>query len=145
MTANICLILIATAMALSAAMLIKIFLQVRQSISILQIDLHNVSLETSRLLNSLSEFVQTDLSMISQETSQLINQLSDLSADINHKSHSLNFLFKPLSNLNDKMDSSEEEPSSKQDALPQIMKWIASSAVLFKATKELINRYGKQK
>jgi len=145
MIANICLIFIALAMAVSAGMLIRIFLQVRQSMHHLQIDLHNVSLETSRLLNSLNEFVQTDLSMISQETSQLINQLKDLSTDINHKSHSLNFLFKPLSSLNDKIDSSYEDSSSKPEAFPQIMQWIASSAVLFKATKELIHRYGKQK
>jgi uncharacterized protein YoxC len=132
-------------MAISAALLIRIFLQLRQSMQYLQTDLQTVFIETSRLLNSLNKFVQTDLSMISQETSQLINQLSDLSTDINNKSHSLNFLFKPLSNINDKVDSSLEESSSKQGAFPQIMKWIASSAVLFKATKELINRYGKQK
>ncbi len=145
MIIDICLVFIALAIILSAVILVRIFFQVRQSLCLLQIDLHGVFIESTRLLNSLNEFVQTDLSMISQETSQLINQLNDLSADINNKSHSLNFLFKPLSFLNSKVDSSSDESSPKQDTIPQIMRWVASSALLFKATKELINKYGKQK
>lgn len=143
MITDICLVCIALAITLSAVVLIRLFFQVRKSLCLLQIDLHNLFLETTRLSNSLNEFVRADLSILSQETSQLINQLNDLSSDINNKSHSLDFLFKPLSFLNAKLDSSSDESSPKQDIIPQIMKWIASSAVLFKATKELIN--GKQK
>jgi uncharacterized protein YoxC len=104
-------------------------------------------METTRLLNSLNEFVRTDLNIISQETSQLISQLNELSSDINNKSHALNFLFKPLNFLNSKLgpDSSDDESTPKQETIPQIIKWIASSAVLFKTTKEFINKYGKQK
>ncbi len=147
MLTEICLVFISVMLILLVIVLIRIFCRIQQSIRLLQIDLHNVFMETTRLLNSLNEFVRTDLNIISQETSQLISQLNELSSDINNKSHALNFLFKPLNFLNSKLgpDSSDDESTPKQETIPQIIKWIASSAVLFKTTKEFINKYGKQK
>ena len=147
MLTQICMVVITVMLIALVVVLIRIFFQMQQSIRLLQTDLHNLFGETTGLAKSLNAFVQTDLNMISQETSQLISNLNDLSADINNKSHSLNFLFKPLSFLNSKLgpDSSDDESTPKQETIPQIVKWIASSAVLFKTTKELINRYGKQK
>jgi len=135
MITEICLVFIALTMLISSIVLIKIFFQMRKS---LQSDLHNVFSETTQLLHSLNDFVRSHLNPIAQETENLINQLNDLSNDINDKSHSLNFLFKPFSFLTTKLEN------SKESTIPQILKWIGSSALLFKATKEFL-KYGKQK
>ena len=138
MITEICLVFIALAMLITSIALIKIFFEVRKSIHLLQTDLHHTFSETTQLLHNLNDFVRSHLNPIAQETENLINQLNDLSSDINDKSHSLNFLFKPFSFLTTKLET-------KQSKIPQILQWIGSSALLFKATKEFINKYGKQK
>ncbi len=140
MLIEVCLVIIAATLVMFVIGVFCIFFKVRQSISILQTDVHHLLNTTTRLVDSLNEFVETDLSTISKETSQLISTISDLSSDINNKSHSLNFLFKPFSFLSSKFGSdSSGESDSKHSTLPQILKWIASSAILFKTTKEFIN------
>ena len=143
MITDICLVCIAVAMVLSAIVLVIMFFQVKRSLRLVQTDLHDLIIETTRLARSLNRFVEVDLATVSEETTQLISELRDLSSDINNKSHSLNFLFKPLSFLSNKLGSnlsSDESPTT--SALPQILKWIASSAILFKTTKEFL-KHGK--
>ena len=80
------------------------------------------------------------LHRISEETRVLIRKLSDLSSDINEKSRSLDSLFKTLSSFH----SDVESDSSGSKTIRPLMRWIASSAVLFKATKEFIRNHEKR-
>lgn len=146
MFTEICLGIITVMLIALVVVLLRISFQIQQSIHFLQVDLHNLSIETMRLLNSMNEFVRADLHMISEETTNLITKLNDLSSDINNKSHSLNFLFKPFGFLNSILgsDTSSDESGSKRETIPQILKWIASSAFLFKTTKEFIKKYEKR-
>lgn len=134
---EICLIVIALTMLISSIVLIQIFFKMRKSARLLQTDLHHTLSETTKLMQSMNHFVQSHLTPVAQETENLVNQISDLCSDINDKSHSLNILFKPLSFLTNKLEGST------QSKIPQILKWIRSSALLFKATKEFINKHGK--
>ena len=140
MIVEVCLMIIAATLVISAIVLIVMFLQVKRSVRLVQTDLHQMIAETTRLASSLNKFVEIDLAAVSQETTQLITELRDFSSDINNKSHSLNFLFKPLSFLSNKFgsDLSSDESPTKEGALPEILKWIASSAILFKTTKEFM-------
>ncbi|HEY5235431.1 MAG TPA: DUF948 domain-containing protein [Rhabdochlamydiaceae bacterium] len=144
MIVEVCLIIIAAALVISAIVLIIMLLQVKRSVRLVQTDLHHMIVETTRLASSLNRFVEIDLATVSQETTQLISELRNFCSDINNKSHSLNFLFKPLSFLSNKFgsDLSSDESPTKEGALPQILKWIVSSAILFKTTKEFM-KHGK--
>jgi uncharacterized protein YoxC len=145
MIVEVCAIIIAAMLVLSATVLIIMFFQIKRSIRLVQTDLHHLIVESTRLASSLNQFVEVDLASITTETTQLIGELRDFSSDINNKSHSLNFLFKPLSFLSNKLGSdlsSDESPTTKTGVLPQIFKWIASSAILFKTTKEFM-KHGK--
>jgi uncharacterized protein YoxC len=143
---EICLAILALAFSVLVFVLLRISSQVQQSIHLLQTDIHALSTETSHLLNTINEFVRVDLHAVSAETRQLISKLNDLSSDVNNKAHSLNFLFKPLSFLSSKLggDLPAGESPSKSETIPQILKWVASSALLFKTTKEFIKKYGKR-
>ncbi len=142
---EICLAILTAAFIVLAFVILRIVLRARRSIHLLQADIQALSKETIYLLNTINEFVQVDLHTVSEETCQLISKLNDLSSDINSKSHSLNFLFKPLSFLNSKVDgdSPEGESPSKCETIPQILKWVVSSALLFKTTREFIKNHEK--
>ena len=105
MVVEVCLIIIAATLVLSAIVLIVMFFQVKRSIGLVQTDLHHLIVESTRLATSFHRFIEVDLASISTETTQLISELRDFSSDINNKSHSLNFLFKPLSFLSNKLGS----------------------------------------
>lgn len=144
MFTEVCLAVIAITLVALLIAQIRIAYQLQKSIHLLQADVHTFSVESIRLLISLNEFVRSDLHAVSGETARLMSTLNDLSTDINRKSHSLNFLFQPLSFLSSKLSgSSEPESSSPSETIPQILKWIASSAFLFKTTKEFIKKYEK--
>jgi uncharacterized protein YoxC len=143
---EICLSVLAATLITLVFILTKIYSQVQGSIHLLQTDIHDLSKQTSHLLNTMDEFVRVDLTAVSKGTCQLIAKLNDLSTDINDKSHSLNFLFKPLNFLNSKMgeDPPSSEPSSQCETIPQILKWVVSSVRLFNTTKELIKNHAKR-
>lgn len=126
-----------------AIVLIKFSFQAQRSIQVMQSDVHNLSTEILHLVHNVNDFVQSDLHTVSEETSHLISKLNSLSSDINNKSHSLNFLFKPFRFLSSKLSSGSDEP--KNVTIPQVVKWIASSVLLFKTTKEFIKNYEKRK
>ena len=139
-----CLAVIAISLIAVLIAMITIACRAQKSMHLLQVDVHKFSVEAMQVLNSLNEFIRSDLHTISGETTRLISTLNHLSADIDHKSHSLNFLFKPLSFLSSKFSgSSKPESSSQGETIPQILKWIASSAFLFNTTKEFIKKYEK--
>jgi uncharacterized protein YoxC len=126
-----------------AIFLIRISAKVQGSIFQVQTDLNQTLKEVSSLSSSLNEFVKSDLHKISEETGALIGKLTDLTSDINNKSHSLNFLFKPFSFLTSKMNSdssSSNDFSSKCETIPQILKWIATSIFLIKTTREVVKK-----
>ncbi|HEY5235202.1 MAG TPA: DUF948 domain-containing protein, partial [Rhabdochlamydiaceae bacterium] len=124
-----CLAIIAITLIVLLIVVIRISYRAQQSIHLLQVDVHTVSKEAAHLLNSLNEFVHRDLHSLSGETTRLISTLNDLSSDINHKSHALNFFFKPLSFLSSICSgSSKHESDSQSETIPQLLKWIASSA-----------------
>ena len=143
---EICLAILTATLIALFFILFRIFSQVKQVIPVLQKDVHDLSTETILLINALNEFVRTDLHVFSKDTSQLIGNLSDLSSDIKSKSHSLNFLFKPLSFLSSKVggDLPSGESASKFEAIPEILKWVASTALLFKTSREVIKNYAKR-
>jgi len=142
---EICVAVIALTLAALTGFLIRISSQIQTSIHLLQTDLRMLSIETARLLNSMNDFVRADLHTLSEETHHVMRNLKDLSSDLSEKSHSLNFLFKPFGFLNCKLGSgsSPEEPEPKNEAIPQILKWVASSVFLIKKTKELIKNHEK--
>jgi uncharacterized protein YoxC len=133
--------IIALTFLILAIILIKFSFQTQRSIQTMQSDVHNLSTEILQLVHNVNDFVQADLHTVSEETSHLISKLTSLSSDVNNKSHSLNFLFKPFHFLTSKLSSDE----SKNITIPQVIKWIASSVLLFKTTKEFIKNYEKRK
>lgn len=124
-----------------AIYLIRLTSQAQRSIQLIQLDVQNMTIELLRLVQSANQFISTDLHSVSEETTQLIHKLTDLSSDINNKSHSLNFLFKPFSFLTSKL--SGDSSSDTNVSIPQLLKWIASGVLLIKATKGFI--HGKRK
>jgi len=132
------LAIIAITLITLVIVLIRLSSQIERSLRLLQADVHHLSVEAIHLLTTMNAFVRADLHVVSEEASQLLNKLNDLSSDINNKSHSLNFLFKPFHFLNSKLsaDSSEEESTPQKTSIPQILKWVVSSLVLIKTTKE---------
>ncbi len=145
MIIEISIALIALTFLILAIVLIKFSFQAQRSIQLMQSDVHNLSTEILRLVHNANEFVRSDLHTVSEETSHLISKLNALSSDINHKSHSLSFLFKPFQFLTSKLSSDPSSDESKSVTIPQVLKWIASSVLLFKTTKEFINKYEKRK
>jgi uncharacterized protein YoxC len=145
MLIEICLAIITLTLIILVISLIRLSTQAQRSIQHIRMDVHNLSAEVTHLVNSMNEFVRTDLHDVSKETSHLITKLNDLSSDINNKSHSLNFLFKPLQFLSSKLSSGSpsSEPNSKRETVPQLIKWIVSSIFLYKSTKEIIKKYEK--
>jgi uncharacterized protein YoxC len=143
---EICLAILVLAVIALVLVLLRISSQTQRSIHLLQTDIQALSKETIHLLSSVNEFVRADLRAVSEETRQLIGNLNDLSSDINNKSHSLNFLFKPMSFLSSKLG--RDLPSGKSspdcETIPQVLKWIASSAFLFKTIREFIKTYEKR-
>jgi uncharacterized protein YoxC len=146
MLIEICLAILTAGVIAQVFILLKVSSQAQKSIHLLQTDIHTLSKEMVHLLNTMNEFVRADLHTVSEETCQLISKLTDLSADIGNKSHSLNFLFKPLSFLSSKLggDLPSDESPSKCETIPQILKWVASSAILFKTTREFIKNHEKR-
>lgn len=141
----ICLGVIALALTSLVIVLIKISSQTHKSIQLLQTDTHRLSIEMTELAKSINEFVRADLHQVSQETSQLMSRLNEISTDINNKSHSLNFLFKPFRFLSDKLGattSSDESPPP-SNTIPQTIKWVGSSMSLIKTIKEFLKSHGK--
>lgn len=139
MLTQICLTLITILLIVLVLVLIRAFTQMLGLIRILQTDLQSFFFDTTKVLTSLDDFVRNDLHDLSQETTQLASNLNDLSANLKDKTHSLDFLFKPLNMINAKFSD-----SSTGERTPQVMKWLATGAILFKVTKELIQKYGRK-
>lgn len=132
---------IAIALVVLSVVLVIICFRSKKAIHFIQTDVHKVSQELTRLLSSMNDFVETDLHKVSQETNHLISDVNAFSSDIKKKVDSFDFLFRPLSSLNSKLDSelsSKTEASSFRETIPQILKWIVSSVFLIKTTKEFI-------
>lgn len=145
MLIEVCLSIITIMLVILVFIAIRMFFQIRKSVNLLQSDFHDLSIEMTRLVTSMNEFVQADLHTISEGATHLISKLDSLSADIKSKSRSLSFLFQPFAFLNSKLssDSSNDESTPHQQAIPQILKWVVSSAFLFKKTREFIKNHGK--
>ncbi len=140
--AEIFLGIIASCLGLLIVTLVVVSIKLYKAFGFLKTDLQKISNDTSHLIHTVNEFVETDLNKISKDASHLIETLTDLSDDLAEKSHSLNLLFKPLSFLTSKFtsDSPSEKKSPKSDTIPLLLKWIGSSASLFKSTKEFIKK-----
>ncbi len=144
MLSEICLGIIAVALIMLIAVLVRVFFQIKQSASVIQRDLQNLSTEALSLLNNINEFVQSDLQIVTHETRHLISNLNTTTSSINDKISSFDFFFKPLSALNSKLTTDSTHESEPQpEPIPGAIKWIASSAYLFKTIKELIKNHGK--
>lgn len=119
--------------------------RMRKLISMLQTDVHHLSQEAMQLLKSMDEFVRSDLHGISGEVTGLVETLTDLSSDVKQKSQSLNFLFKPMSFLSSRLSATSlnEGQSSGNTTIPQVFKWVASTALLIKKTQEFIKNHEK--
>jgi|GEM_PF-1509161 uncharacterized protein YoxC len=143
MVSEVCLIVIAFMSVVVAIVLLKIAFQVHRCLQYLQADLHNLSVEVTDLAKTVSDFIRSDLHPISEETNQLIKKLNDISSDINNKPNSLGLLLKPLEFIKNKLGfgSSSEESSSMHKTVPRLLKWILSTAFLFKTTREFIKKH----
>lgn len=139
MLTQICLTTITVLLIVLTLVLIRAFSQILGLIRILQTDVQTFFFDTTKVLTSLDDFVRNDLHGLSQETTQLVGSLNNISSNLKDKTHSLDFLFKPLSMINAKLTD-----SSSGEKTPQVMKWLATGAVLFKITKELIQKYGRK-
>jgi len=141
MFVEICLAMMTLALVTLVVIFVKISSATQKSLHLLQKDIQAVSKETTHLINTIHEFVQADLHAVSQDSRQLISELHDLSSDIKNKSYSLNFLFKPLRFLSSKLgvDAPSSASTPHRDTIPHILKWIASSALLFKKIREFKN------
>lgn len=145
MLIQICLAIITAALVALIVLLIKLSMQMQNAVRQIQTDLNRVSAEVTSLSSSLNEFVKSDLHQVSEKTSTLIEGLAHLVSQVDGKSNFLSLLFKSFGFLSSKMSSSSESLSSKCEAIPQIMKWIASSVSLIKSTKELVKNYEQSK
>ena len=112
MVTQISLAIIAIALVTLVGFLIAVVLKVNKAISLIQQDVHHLSVETSNL----------------------ITRFNELTLDLTHKSQSLNFLFAPLAHLN-------QEGHSEDNTLPQLVDWAAKSWALIKKSKEFIKKY----
>lgn len=144
---EICLAIIAGALVLLIIFLARLSSGLQQTMRLIQSDAHAVSIEATQLLIRVNEFISTDLRQASQETQLLLSKLSDLTSDIDQKSHSLNALFKPLQFLQAKFrpDPQQRGTTPQHKTAPQIIRWIASSVILLKSTKEFIKGHAKRK
>ncbi len=146
MIIEICLPIIAIVLGILLVILMKMASQVQQNMQSLQTDVHQVSTDLSELIRNLNEWVRSDLPKISGETTQWISQLNHATASISEKAHSLHFVFKLLKFLRTKFgsDSLSDDSGSKCETIPQTMKWIASTLILIKTTKEFIKHHEKR-
>ena len=137
MVTEISLAIIAAMLIVIAFVLTITSFRSKKAIQVIQGDVHHISQEVARVLNTINDFIQTDLHSISQETHHLISNINSLSSDVKNKVNSMNFLFRPLGFLNSKLGP--DVSSHHCETVPQILKWIASSIFLYKTTKEFIN------
>jgi uncharacterized protein YoxC len=135
--------IMALAHVVIVTLLLVIFLKVRKPAKTLFFEAQKISLGTVKLLDNLNELVESDLHGISDEANNLISKISDFVSDLNAKSRSVNFLFKPLSFLSSWMNFSKDQTEEKKATIPELMKWVFSGILLIKSTKELLRKHGK--
>jgi uncharacterized protein YoxC len=102
------------------------------SVAVLVIFLSVTLVKTQKTLIS----TKKDLHHLTNETIQLIQKLDALTADIQSKSDSLNFVFRPLKAL-----GKEHHKDHKSDTVHDIANWVGTSLVLFDKIKTAVRRY----
>ncbi|MDP1836413.1 MAG: DUF948 domain-containing protein [Chlamydiales bacterium] len=145
---EVCLIIIAATLVLFTLSMIILFIKLAKKVKALQVDIHKFTSEGCGVLAKMENFLQYDAHTVSKNTTELLGNLNSLSAGVNDKVNSLNFLFHPVDFLSSQFkgtSSSEQQTSlelrnSKSPAIPKILKWLVSSVVLFKTTKEFIKK-----
>lgn len=100
------------------------------SVAVLVIFLSVTLVKTQKTLIS----TKKDIHHLSNETIQLIQKLDALTADIQSKSDSLNFVFRPLKAINNHKDH-------KSDTVREVANWVGTSLVLFDKIKTAVKHY----
>lgn len=140
MITEICLIVITSTLVVFSIFMIILSLQLTKVVKAVQLDIRKFTDEGCGLLAKMENFLQSDAHTVSQHTTELLNTLNSLSTGVNEKVNSLNFLFHPVDFISSQLRSSPEQGNSKPSAFPKILKWIASSVILFRTTKEFIKK-----
>ena len=83
--------------------------------------------------------MEREIAAITQDSHKLIKSLNHLTTDLNEKSESLNFLFRPLAHFNEpnhhRIEHSESNNAT-QDKITDTIGWITSGIALYKKLKE---------
>ncbi len=141
---ELCLIIIAATLVVFALFVIILAFQLKKMLKTVQFDINRFTNDGCHVLAKMENFLQNDAHTVSQNTTELLSNLNSLSAGVNDKVNSLNFLFHPLDFLNSQFSpsssSSQEQQNSASVAFPKILKWIVSSVLLFRTTKEFIKK-----
>lgn len=82
------------------------------------------------------ESTKRDLHHVSTEAVQLMKKVEELTSDVQSKSESLNFLFKPLKALN-------KPEHSQVDTIKEVIHWASISLLLFKKIKAAVKSHEK--
>ncbi|MGH2640024.1 MAG: DUF948 domain-containing protein [Rhabdochlamydiaceae bacterium] len=110
MIVQISLAVIAIALVALVSFLILVLLKFRKAISLIQADIHQLSIETAAL----------------------IARFNELTTDIQRKSHSLNFLFAPLAYFNKEVQDALPKSG---DIVNGVLNWISSGVKLLQKLK----------
>lgn len=104
------------------------------SVVVLVIFLVATLLKTQKALFS----AKKDLHSFSNEAVQLMDKLDRLAADIQSKSDSLNFMFRPLKSLNKEQHHHRKDHG---DTVREIAEWVGTSLILFDKIKTAVKHH----
>lgn len=105
------------------------------SIVVLVVFLAVTLIKTQKTLNS----ARKDLHTLSAEAIQLIHKLDTLTSDIQSKSDSLNFVFRPLKSLNKEHHHRKDH----NETVKEIADWVGTSLILFDKIKTAVKRHDR--
>jgi uncharacterized protein YoxC len=94
----------------------------------------NSTLRQSRLTMM---HVQKEVQDLSEESQKLLKTVNGLTSDIKEKSASLNFLFRPMTNLSKESRHKAKHHEEEHDTVIDIVDWVSSGIFLY---KKLIKR-----
>ena len=114
MMTEVSVIIIASAFVVLVGFLIATLLQARRTLKSARRDLHHVSTEAVRLMH----------------------KIEALTTDIQSKSDSLNFVFRPLRSLN----KSHKDPA---DTVSEVANWVTIGLVLFEKLRDAVRHHAK--
>lgn len=143
MIIQICLVIIAAVLIALVVIFAKLASRAQQTMRAVQNDVDLLVRDFSRFLTSAEGFIHADLHPIAEEAHQLINHLNNPQPEktvgigiLKGVSKLLHF-FGPKASL-------DGESKAQLETIPQGIKWIGSSFLIFKTIKEFMKKYEKR-